>query len=156
MMCMGYKFLRDQRGGLVVEAALILPLLIGAGLGVLDASYMMVQNHKLESQLSVAANYLSKSDSPELREATAKNLAVMGSITGGSESLVKDWSTEDISVTYLATENPDGLYRGDETIRTVQLTTQLDYSGLGILSSILPQKPVLTARVQERVVGGGL
>lgn len=156
MICIRYKFLRDQRGGLVVEAALILPLLIAAGLGVLDASYMMVQNHKLESQLSVAANYLSKSDAPELREIYAKNLAVMGTVSGGNESLVKNWSTDDINVTYLMTANSNGIYRGDENIRTVQLSTQIDYSGLGILSSILPQKPVLTARVQERVVGGGL
>lgn len=150
------KYRGDKRGALVVEAALLLPFLVAAGLGVIDASYMMVQNHKVESQLSVAANFLSKSDAPQLRETAAKTLAVTGSISAGQMALIDGWNTGDISITYLTTDNADESYRGEDNIRTVQITTQIEYNGFGILSSILPNKPVLSASVQERIVGGGL
>ena len=150
------SYLSNRYGGIVVEAALIMPLMLTAGLGAIDASYMMLQNHKLENQLSAAASYLSKSDSPELRENYAKQLAVTGSVSGGDVSVVNGWSVSDINITYLTTDNSDEIYRGDTNILTVQLTTRLNYSGMGILSSIMPNRPMLSASVQERVVGGGL
>ncbi len=146
----------DRKGGLVVEAALLLPLLVAAGLGVIDASYMMIQNHKVESQLSLAANYISKSDTPQNREATAKTLAVTGTISGNGAPLITGWSANDVSIAYVTTQNANGEYRGEDNIQTVQLSTRIEYRGLGILSSFLPTKPMLTASVQERVVGGGL
>jgi len=156
MIKRGQTYLTDISGGIIVEAALILPFLVTAGLGALDASYMMVQNHRLENQLSLAATYISKSDTPDLRETPAIQLAVTGDISGQGNPTVKGWKVEDVSIEYLTTSNIDGAYRGETAVRTVKLSTRFDYKGFGILSSILPETPTLAASVQERIVGGGL
>lgn len=146
---------RNEDGGMMAEAALIFPVLISIGMGGIDASYMLIQNHKLESQLSAAANFLSKSEFPENHESTARQLAVTGSPDGSSKAIIKGWSAEDINISYLTTSNTYSDYRNDGDVRTVQVSSTLDYGGFGILSSILPQAPQLTANVQERIVGGG-
>ena len=151
----------DKSGAVIVEAALVLPLLIIAALGAIDASYMMLQNHKLESQLSMAASYLSRSDNPVNFETSAKNIALTGGTIANASPILKGWSLADIKISYLSTNNEpdeDGvtLYRGDATVKTVVIASQLDYKGIGILSSLSPQKLALKAVVEERVVGGGL
>jgi len=150
------SFAKDKKGGVIVESALILPLMISAGLSGLDASNMLLQNHKLESQLSMAGSYLSKSDNPPARESAAKNLAVTGDISGNGSARVKGWTTGDITVSYVTTSNTNGDYRGDSDIMTVKIYTELDYKGFGILSSIMPNGIKIKAEVQERIIGGGL
>ncbi|NNE59157.1 MAG: hypothetical protein HKN36_13710 [Hellea sp.] len=150
------SFIRNKRGGVIVESALILPLMISAGLSGLDASNMLIQNHKLEGQLAMAGTYLSKSDNPVARESAAKNLAVTGDISGTGPARVKGWTAGDITVSYLATSNTNGDYRGESNIETVKIYTELDYKGFGILSSIMPNGITIKAEVQERIVGGGL
>ncbi len=151
---------REDDGSVLVESALILPLLIAAGLGSIDASYMMLQNHKLESQLAMAASYLSRSDNPSNLENTAKTLALTGTIDG-SKAVLKGWGLDDISISYLTTDNQTNgnggtLYRGDATVTTVVISSQFDYKGMGILSSVIPNGTSLNASVEERVTGGGL
>lgn len=150
------KYLRREDGGLVVEAALLLPFIVSAGLGGLDASYMLLQNHRLESQLQTASSYLSKSDDPASKETLAKQLAMTGSLDGSGDLLLPGITANDISITYETISNQSGLYRGDDTIKTVKVSAQFDYQGFGILSSLMPDGAFLTASVEERVVGGGL
>ena len=154
------KYQGDTSGSILVESALVLPLLIAAGLGSIDASYMMIQNHKLESQLAMAASYLSRSDNPANLETAAKNLALTGAIDG-TKSVIDGWSASDITISYVATENQtngngDSLYRGDSTITTVVVSSQFKYKGFGVLSSTLPGKMSLNGRVEDRITGGGL
>jgi len=149
------KFRRDNEGGLVIEAALLFPIFMSMLLGGADGSYMLIQNHKMEAQLSAAASFLSKSENPEFHETAARDLAVTGSPNGGT-AVIKGWTSSDITISYVTTANNGGRYRNDGDVRTVQLSSTLDYQGLGVLSSVLPNAPVLTATVQERIVGGGL
>lgn len=149
-------FIDNEQGGLVVEAALLFPIFLGIMLGGADGSYMLIQNHKMETQLSAAASFLSKSEQPETHEARARQLAITGSPDGGTKTIIKGWSSSDITITYVTTPNNGGAYRNDGDVRTIQISSTVDYQGLGILSSVLPNKPALTASVQERIVGGGL
>ncbi len=154
-------YFKDNCGAIAVEGALLLPLLLTIGLGGLDASNMLLQNHRLENQLSMASSYLARSDDPAARETAAKNLAVTGTLDGNAVSLIKNWTPSDITISYLKTnntENADGAtdYRGESVIETVQITSNVDYKGFGIISSLMPNSVTLTAQVQERVVGGGL
>lgn len=155
-----FNFNDDETGSVLVEAALVLPLLIAAGLGGIDASYMMLQNHRLESQVSMAASFLSRSDNPQNLELAAKNLALTGSIDGGSP-ILKGWTINDISISYVDTNNDpdeDGntLYRGDATVKTVVVKTNFDYKGMGVVASFSREGLALSARVEERLIGGGL
>ncbi len=150
------KFRKNDDGGLVVEAALLFPIFLAIILGGADGSFMLIQNHKLETQLSTAASFLSKSDWPEQHETAARQLAITGSPAGGPTAILKGWSVEDIHISYVVTTNNRDDYRNAGDVRTVQLSSTIGYQGLGILSSVLPKKPVLSASVQERIVGGGL
>ncbi len=149
------QMLRDEYGGMIVESALVFPVLITIGIGGIDASYMLIQNHKVEGHLAVAANFLSKSDMPENHETTARNLAVTGNPDGNGDPIIKGWSTEQVRIKYITTANNNDSYRSDGDVRTIEISTSLDYKGFGLLSSILPETPRLSARVQERIVGGG-
>ncbi len=151
-----FAYIKNDDGGLVVEAALLFPVFLAIILGGADASYMLIQNHKLETQLSTAASFLSKSGQPEQHESAARQLAVAGSPDGGAKAIVKGWTVTDINIAYITTPNNRNDYRSDGDVRTVQLSSTIDYQGLGFLSSVLPQKPELTASVQERIIGGGL
>lgn len=155
------KIISDKTGSVLVEAALVLPLLIVAALGSIDASYMMLQNHKLESQLSMAASYLSRSDNPVNQENAAKNLALTGTTNANAAPLLKGWSISDINISYVSTSNEpdadgDTLYRGETTVKTIVIVSQVDYKGLGILSSFAPEGLALKGEVEERLIGGGL
>lgn len=146
---------RDNRGGMIVESALVFPVLITIGMGGIDASYMLIQNHKLEGHLATAANFLSKSDMPENHETVARNLAVTGNPDGNGTPIIKGWSTDKVNISYLTTANNNNAYRNEGDVRTVEISTSFNYQGFGLLSAILPEPPRLTARVQERIVGGG-
>ena len=150
------KILEDENGGMISEAALLFPILIGLGLGGIDMSYMLIQNHKLESQLSAAAGFLSKSDAPEAIEILAKQLAVTGQIDGQGSAVIKGWTLSDVQIAYITTPNNGDIYRSDGDVRTVELSSRIDYRGFGILSSVLPNQARLSGRVQERLIGGGL
>jgi len=150
------KYHSDQKGGIIVEGALLLPLLILAGLGGLDASYLLLQNHRVESQLSMASSYLSKSGAPENRESQAKLLALTGTLDGTGKTVVPGWSSDDITINYIVTSNADETYRGTDDVRTVQVSTQFKFSGFGILSSVVPDGPQINVVVEERIIGGGL
>lgn len=150
-----WHMLRDDYGGMIIESALVLPVLITIGMGGIDASYMLIQNHKLEGHLATAANFLSKSDMPENHETVARNLAVTGNPDGIGSPIIEGWSTDQISISYLTTANANNAYRNDGDVRTVEISTSVNYQGFGLLSAILPEPPRLTARVQERIVGGG-
>ena len=149
-------FARDENGGVIAEAGLLLPLFISAGLGTLDLSNLMLQNHKLESQLSMASSYLSRSSDPTNWETVAKQLAVTGTKDGSGNVKIKGWSTGDITITYQAVANSNGEYRGDEDIRIVTVSSNVDYKGFGLLSSVIPNGIQLNASVEERLIGGGL
>ena len=48
----------DNSGAVTIEAAIIVPILAVVGLGIMDSSYMLLQNHKMEQSLVSAANYM--------------------------------------------------------------------------------------------------
>lgn len=156
MIRMWTAYQDNREGGLIVEAALLLPLLITAGLGGLDASNMLLQNHKLEGQLTIASAYLSKSNDPQQRETSAKQLAVTGNVSGLGASIIPGWTTSDISISYATIDNSQEIYRGGATIQTVKIDSTVNYKGFGVLASILPNGIKLKASVEERIVGGGL
>lgn len=155
MMALFRQMFRDDHGGMITESALVFPVLITIGMGGIDASYMLIQNHKLEGHLATAANFLSKSDMPENHETVARNLAVTGEPDGTGTPIIKGWSIDQVNITYIITDNSNDNYRNDGDVRTVEISTSLDYKGFGFLSSIFSEPPRLSARVQERIVGGG-
>ncbi len=151
------KFANDKAGGLVIEAALIFPFLITLGLGVADASYMLVQNHKLETQLAMAGNYLSKTRAPAQHETQAKNLACGGALETTTKCIIPNWTVSDIQISYGSVDNAElesGYeYRGGQPVTIVTVTSDISYTGFGVLSSVFGKSIRLTGSYEERLIG---
>jgi len=141
----------DERGSVVTEAAIILPFLSAIGLGAIDASFMLLQNHKMEQALVNAANFMSQSQTPVSFENQAKKLAVTGTLDNAAAPILKNWKASDITITYRLVPNTNGNYRGGEYIRIVELNSALPYQGFGIIKSIRGSNPVLKASYQQRL-----
>lgn len=156
MLTMSRKFCEmfaDNRGVAAVEAAILFPFLGIVGLGVMDCSYMLLQNHKMEQSLVSAANFMALSSDPQLVETQAKRIAVSGTIDPLAEPVIKNWSPNDISISYTMVPNDDGEYRGGEFIRVVNITTVHPYEGFGIVKSLTGSSVTLNAQYQQRMTG---
>jgi hypothetical protein len=143
----------DSDGSVLTEAAFILPFLSALGLGAVDASFMLLQNHKMEQALVSAANFMSQSQTPLSFEGQAKTLAVTGSLDTGASPILKDWKTSDITISYRLIPNANADYRGGDYIRVIELNSVLPYQGFGIIKSIRGSNPVLKASYQQRLTG---
>jgi len=150
----------DQSGVAAIEAALMFPFLLLTCFATIDVSFLMLQNHKMETGLTAAGNYLSKTRTPDQFETQAKRLATTGQITAGGEKYIPNWSESDIVLTYNKVPNTptqEGtLYRGGATIDIIKLYSEYTYQGIGFISS-LPGSPIkVTASYEERLIGSAL
>ena len=148
---------KREEGSVVVEAALLLPIMLTLGLGAVDASNMMLQNHKIETQLVMAGNYLAKSQTPNLYETQAKNLASTGQLESGGTEIIPGWSASDVSVSYSSVTNATTAsgteYLAGSTVTVVTVSTSVSYQGFGILRSMFGPSIQLTGSYEERVIG---
>lgn len=151
---------RDASGAIAVEAALLFPFLLLLLMGTLDASYMILQNHRMETQLSSAGSYLAKSRAPQNFESQARFLAATGQTLAGGGAIISNWNSSDIQISYRTVNNESvqgggRTFRGGDHIRIVQLSSEIPYQGLGFLRSIMGERVKLVARYEERIVGAG-
>lgn len=151
------SYLKDNSGVAAIEAALMFPFLALTCFGTMDASFLMLQNHKMETGLTAAGNYLSKTRTPLQYETQAKRLATTGQIKAGGTKYIPNWSESDIVLTYKKVPNTptqDGMsYRGGATIDIIKLSSQYTYQGIGFLSSISGGTITVSANYEERLIG---
>lgn len=147
------KLRSDTSGVAAVEAAIIMPFLGVIGLAVMDSSYMLLQNHKMEQALVSAGNFMALARDPRLVETEAKQIAVTGSTDPSAAPLIKNWAASDISISYAMTSNASGEYRGGEFIRVVNITTTHPYDGFGIVKAMTGNRVTLNAQYQQRMTG---
>lgn len=147
------EYRKDRRGAVALEAAFILPFLLIGGIGAIDASYLMLQNHKMEAGLANAASYLARSPDPAAHEMLAKRLAVSGRIGTGGRPVLRDWNPSDIAITYKSVANAGGNYRGGTSVKTVTLTSSKSFDGFGVLKSVFGGSITIQARHEQRLVG---
>jgi len=150
MLC---NYITDLRGVVAVESAIIMPFLAALSLGAIDASYMLLQNHKMEQALVSAANYLSLAEDPRLVETQAKQIAISGTVDPNAPPLIKNWTIEDVSITYKMIANNNGVYRGGEFIRVVDIRSSHPYSGFGLIKAITGNAITLNAQYEQRMTG---
>ncbi|MEE9346738.1 MAG: TadE/TadG family type IV pilus assembly protein [Robiginitomaculum sp.] len=149
-------FVFDASGSVAVEAVFVLPFLILLGLGAVDYSNMLLSHHKMQTSVTAAGTYLSRSRTPQNYEAQARNLAVTGKLSGGS-AILPSWSVSDITISYQNAQNSNNQYRGQETIKTVKVETRLAYQGFGFVNAITPGAAVMMSDSYEaRIMGGGI
>jgi Flp pilus assembly protein TadG len=150
-----------MRGSALVEATVLMPLLFTLVFGVFEFSWYFYDQHRVSTGVRDAARYLSRVTDPTnvALQSNAKNLAVTGSISGGT-ARVTGWTTKSVDVDFASIQNPirdDGprLYRGGATIQIVTVTTTFTHSSLGFLDLLGLTAPGITVAHSERVIGPG-
>jgi hypothetical protein len=150
------RYRKCEDGVAAVEAALVFPVLITIGFGAMDASILLMQNHKLSTSLSSAANYMAYANAPRLVEANAKNIALTGELNANANPLISSMSPSDISITYKDIANPevDGVrdYRGEDVVRLVEISASTPYKGIGFLRTVTGGNIAVAGRFETRLV----
>jgi hypothetical protein len=106
-----------------------------------------------------AARYLARVADPSASEATARNLALRGTVDGSGSVRVKGWQPAQIQIIYKTIANPIDettgrrLYRGRDPLVVVRVSTAFDDPGLGLLNAVGLGPVRVTAAHEERYVG---
>lgn len=146
------RFLGCPRGAASVEAALVIPMLLGLGLVAADAGFLFSEIHRTKAGLAAGARYLAKARQPTLVQTDAINLAVTGRRTGGT-ARVHGWETADVTVTYRTVDNASHTYTGPATIQIIRFESDRTYEGFGLLSLGGIAQIDVTAAHEERWTG---
>ena len=150
------NFKKDQRGTAILELAVVLPVLLTIGLGVMEFGNAVYSRHLIENGVRDGARYAA--GLPYNTAATAaKNIALTG-VTSGGTYRVSWWNnTNMVTVTYANVTNLDGsgnkLYRGGATIQLVTVSTDVAYQPLGFLGYLGLGSITLHASHEERLFG---
>ena len=150
---------KAQRGVAALEAALVAPVLLLAGLAVIDAAYLMLTVHKVESGLTAGAAYLARSRDPDAYVALARNVAVTGDPAGTATPIAKGWAPGDVTVSIDTVGNTGGssgkdtILRGGDTIYVIHMSTTYQYQGLGLLRLVGLGELQLSGFHEERAFG---
>ncbi len=154
------RFRHDARGAAAVEVALAFPFIVMLASGLFEYGSIFYQYELIQTGLRDAARYLARVENPAASEATARNLAIRGTVDTTGAARVKDWQPADIQIAYETTPNPiidtatgARLYRGRNPLIVIRLSTSIDHSGLGLLQAVGLGPVVITASHEERYVG---
>jgi Flp pilus assembly protein TadG len=142
-------------GAALVEAAVVLPVFLALVGGVYEFGFFLYQQQLAISGVRDAARYLALTADPNslTSQAGARNLAVTGSIDGGT-ARIAGWEPTDVSIAVNAIDNSSGTYGGGSTTQIVTVSTEFADRTLGFLGLLGLKNPTISASHQERFVGG--
>jgi Flp pilus assembly protein TadG len=151
----------DQRGAAAVELTLLLPVLLALFVLIAEGGRVLWHHQLISEGVRDATRYLSRVADPAsaTEQARAVNLAMRGSLAGGSLRLGA-WSDPATVTPTLATiANNNRSLRGPTTIRVVTVTARvpLDYPFARALRFFVATAPVrltITAADSARHYGG--
>jgi Flp pilus assembly protein TadG len=148
-------FFAAESGAALVEAAVILPVFLTLVGGVYEFGFFLYQEQLVTSGVRDAARYLSLTADPTsiTNQSNAKNLAVSGSISGGTPR-VAGWATSDVSVSINSIDNTAGSYGGGSVVQVVTVSTSFVGHTLGFLDLLGLKSPTISAYHQERCTSG--
>jgi Flp pilus assembly protein TadG len=149
------QFFTAESGAALVEAAVILPVFLTLVGGVYEFGFFLYQEQRVTSGVRDAARYLALTADPTSasNQANARNLAVSGSINGGTPRVV-GWDTSDVSVSITSIDNATTSYGGGAAIQVVTVSTSFVGHSLGFLGLLGLKSPTISAYHQERCVSG--
>jgi len=151
-------FKKDEQGVAMIEMAVVLPVLLAIGLGVMEFGNAIYCKHLITNGVRDGARYAAGRPADCACDTDIKNIAMKGVLSGGAwrVSWWDDPATE-ITVAYATVTNDDGsgnkLYRGGATIPIVTVTATVPYQQLGFLAFFGLAAPTLSVSHQERVFG---
>ena len=158
------QFFGEEAGAVLLETALVAPLMITLSAGVFEFSNAIHSRLLLEAGVTDAARYLGRCVHEPGDEAAcgaaAQNLAVTGQVTDGGTARVAGWTTADVAIAYATTPVTLDPATGEQNYRSssanvnvVQVSTTFDYTGSGLLNFLGFSPLALYVAHQERVIG---
>ena len=152
------SIVRNISGAAMVEMTAVTPFLIILGLGIFEFGNYFYNHHIITTGIRDAARYLARFDNPLAQSMQGQQLAVAGEIAGGQQRIAW-WNAGDISVNLRTIANPldpntgERPYRGKDPISIVQVSTNVNYGGLGFLNTLGLGPLNITVFHEERVIG---
>lgn len=153
-----------ERGAVLVEAALVVPVLLAIGLGVFEFGNAFYQYHLMSNAVRDAARYASGvtdidavCTNGSATQNAIKDIALRTGKDPATGNQIKIWpgGRNNITVTCTAgVSNSTQYYRGPATIRSVTVAAAAPYQSLGLLGFFKLSTPTLTVYHQERLLGG--
>lgn len=163
------KFRQDERGSMLVEMALIAPLMLSLSGGVFEFGNLIQKKLLIEAGLRDAARYVARcrpiDDGSGTCSTRAKNLAVTGTVGGDGTTpgtaRVSGWIATSVTITpkEQSTDAIDAitgnlLYRSQtDEVYTVSVSTSFIYTGVSLLSYMGLGPITLAGEQQERYIG---
>jgi Flp pilus assembly protein TadG len=152
-------FVAQRDGAAMAEAAIAAPVLFA----LMAAAYLLGSTlynaQVIETAARDAARYLARTDTPAANEATARNLAVFGNVTGAGSARIRGLRTQDVTFAYGAVANPlnpqtgERTYRGADPIATVRVRVSWRSNGAGMWSFFGLAPFDYVAVNEQRVIG---
>ncbi|WP_027055004.1 TadE/TadG family type IV pilus assembly protein [Mesorhizobium erdmanii] len=154
------RFHRDENGAALVETAIAAPFVLLLSAGVFEFSNILNTRLLLEAGVEDGARYMARCNDSSWANCVSygTNLAVKGSITGGS-ARVPNWTTQQVTVDVshtLAVDSATGteLYLSSgPNVDVVTVSTSVPYNGIGLWGYLGFGTLNITASHQERVFG---
>jgi Flp pilus assembly protein TadG len=152
------KFRREERGSMLVEMALITPLMLSLSGGVFEFGNLLQKKLLIEAGLRDAAR-CRPIDSTACNTA-AQNLAATAIVASGGTARVAGWTAASVTIQpkYISTVATDVsgnlLYRSQTAnVYTVKVSTSFPYAGVSLLSYMGLGPITLTGSQQQRYIG---
>ncbi|WP_292417050.1 TadE/TadG family type IV pilus assembly protein [Mesorhizobium sp.] len=165
------RFRRDERGTVLVEMAIIAPLMFVLSAGVFEFGNLIHNKLLMEAGLNDGARFAARCNSQLYTDAglaaincsdIATNIAVFGNVAGTGSARVKGWQKANVTVTIA---DPSGCRNaidpGTGTVLYLSTTAQvcivtaagsLAYNGIGMLALLGFGPITLTASHEERLI----
>lgn len=142
----------DERGAVLLELSVVLPVLLLLGLGTLEFGNLFYQYHLMANAVRDAARYAASRNDDVCSGAADADIIAVAKQTGSGQI----WPTgTNITVSCTAgVANSTYYYRGKSVIKSVTVTATAPYVPLGFMGFLKLAAPTLTVSHQERVIGG--
>jgi Flp pilus assembly protein TadG len=156
---------KDNSGLSVIELAVVLPVVMTIGLGVMEFGNLIYRQHLIINGVRDAARYASgrpydaaNATQTATITSAAQNIATTGAVSSGTNR-ISWWGSGTVSVTYTTIANgatscgSTRCYRPIGDVPVVTVSTSVAYQPLGFLGFLGLNAITLTASHQERVIG---
>ena len=155
------KFRQDERGSMLVEMALVAPLMLSLSAGVFEFGNLIQRKLLIEAGLRDGARYAARCRPIGTACSTAAaNLAATATVNGTGAARVAGWTAASVTVQpqYLTTAVVDGsgnqIYRSSTAnVYTVRVSTSFPYAGVSLLSYLGLGPITLAGAQEERYIG---
>lgn len=148
------RIVRDKRGTAVLEMAIMTPVLLSIGLGVMELGNLVYKRHMIENGIRDAARYMAGIPDCNDNKQVGADLATHGTIDGTGPARVANWELEAIDISCANVTTSDDLTTLKPFVSVVRIDATVTYADidlgfLDVLANLGADLTTLTFPVQH-------